>query len=212
MRPVCRTLVHAVAVRTWPALLLSLLPLTACAPSPEDVAACRHQFAEHHQLLREHGNPGNKEFTPRMAARWDAFDAEFGRLGKSAAADDCPARFKAMKAKTADLESVLHKIDDYDVARMMRRTETDLDRRAEKQGASYATDYVLITLLRTMRERGADAEKALAPLVADVDATKPGAERAAAMVALYNAAASNVAFADFKEAMESIQNYEFDKE
>ena len=198
--------------RIWPALLLSLLPLTACAPSPEDIAACRHQFAEHHQLMRENGNPGNKEFTPRMAARWDAFYAAFGRLGKSATGDDCPSRFKAMKAQAADLESVLHKIDDYDVARMMRRTETDLDRRAKKQGASYATDYVLITLLRTMRERGADAEKALAPLVADVDATKPGAERAAAMVALYNAAASNAAFADFAEAMESIQNYEFDEE
>jgi hypothetical protein len=95
----------------------------------------------------------------------------------------------------------------------MLRSETDLDRRAEKQGASYATDYVLITLLRTMRERGADAEKALAPLVARVDAAKPGsAEQASAMVALYNSAASDAAFADFTEAVESIESYDFDKE
>ena len=75
-------------------------------------------------------------------------------------------------------------------------------------------DYVLITLLRTMHERGTDAEKALAPLVARVDAVKPAdtAERAAAMVALYNAAASNAAFADFKEAAETIESYDFDEE
>jgi len=209
--------VHAVAVRIGVgrlgiAVLLSLGALGACAPSPEDVAACRQQFADHQQLLGENGNPGRKGFTPKMTARWDALYAEFGRLGTSATGDDCPGRFRAMKAEMADLEPVLHKIDDYDVARMTRRAEDDLDRTAEKHGVSYATDYVLITLLRTMRERGADAEKVLAPLVADVDASKRGAERAAAMVALYNTAASNAAFADFKEALESIENYEFDKE
>jgi hypothetical protein len=117
-----------------------------------------------------------------------------------------------MDAEVRNLEAVLHKIDDYDVARMTRRAEADLDRTAQKQGASYATDYVLITLLRTMHERGAEAQKALAPLVARADAAKPGAERAAAMVALYNTAASNAAFADFKEAMETVENYDFDKD
>jgi hypothetical protein len=218
MRPVCRTLVHAVAVRIgvgrlWIAVLLSLGTLAACAPSPEDVAACRQQFVDHQQLLGENGNPGRKGFTPKMTARWDALYAEFGRLGKSATGDDCPDRLKAMKAEVADLESVLYKIDDYDVARMIRRAEADLDH-AEGVGRSYSTDYTLITLFRTLRERGADAEKALAPLVARVDAAKPDdtSERAAAMVALYNASASNAAFADFKEALESIQNYELDEE
>jgi hypothetical protein len=192
---------------------MALTALTACSPSPEDIAACRKQFADHQQLLGENGNPGRKDFTPKMTAQWDEMFAAFGRMGKSAAGDDCPDRFRSMKAQVTDLESVLHKIDDYDVARMMLRSETDLDRRAEKQGASYATDYVLITLLRTMRERGADAEKALAPLVARVDAAKPGsAEQASAMVALYNSAASDAAFADFTEAVESIESYDFDKE
>jgi hypothetical protein len=118
-----------------------------------------------------------------------------------------------MTAEVSELEAVLYKIDDYDVARMIRQAEADLDH-AEGIGHSYATDYVLITLFRTLRERGADAEKALEPLVARVDAAKPGddAARAEAMVALYNAAASNAAFADFKEALESIGNYELHEE
>ncbi|HUS21740.1 MAG TPA: hypothetical protein VMZ66_07005 [Aeromicrobium sp.] len=195
------------------AVLLSLASLAACGPSPEDVAACRKQFADHQQLLGENGNPGRKDFTPKMTARWDALYAEFGRLGKSATADDCPGRFRAMKAETSDLESVLYKIDDYDVARMTRGAEADLDH-AGGVGRSYSTDYVLITLFRTLRERGADAEKVLAPIVARVDAAKPDdtSERAAAMVALYNASASNAAFADFKEALESIKDYELDEE
>lgn len=162
-------------------------------------------------MLGENGNPGSKEFTPKLTRRWDALYAGFGRLGKSATADDCPDRFKAMQAETSELEAVLYKIDDYDVARMIRRAEADLEH-AKSMGRSTSTDYVLITLFRTLRERGAEAEKALAPLVADVDATKSGAERAAAMAALYNAAASNAAFADFKEALESIGNYELHEE
>jgi hypothetical protein len=195
------------------AVLLSLAALTACGPSQEDVAACRKHFADHQQLLGENGNPGRKDFTPKMTARWDTLYAEFGRLGKSATADDCPGRFKAMEAETSDLESVLHKIDDYDVARMIRGAEADLDH-AKRMGRSYSTDYVLLTLFRTLRESGADAEKALAPLVARVDAAKPDdtSARAAAMVALYNASASNAAFADFNEALESIRDYELDEE
>lgn len=198
--------------RIWLALLLSLLTLTACGPSPEDVTACRKQFADHHQLLGENGNPGSKDFTPRMTARWDALYAEFGRLGKSATGDDCPGRFRAMKAEMADLEAVLHKIEDYDVALMTKRAEAKLEGDDALRRASF-TDYVLITLLRTLRERGADAEKALAPLVARVDAAKQHSkEQSAAMVALYNTAASNAAFADFKEALQSIEDYELDEE
>jgi hypothetical protein len=96
---------------------------------------------------------------------------------------------------------------------MIRDVEGDLARDDALSRAS-RTDYVLITLLRTMGERGADAQKALAPLVARVDAAKPadGSERASAMVALYNAAASNAAFADFEEALESVRNYELDED
>jgi hypothetical protein len=191
------------------ALLMTMAALAGCGASPKDVAACRTQFAEHQKVLREDGNPGRKGFTPSMTARWDDLFAQFGRLGASATAEDCPGRFEELTAEISDLESVLHKIDDYDVALMMERAEAGLDRRSDKAGVSYSTDYVLITLLRTMRERGAEAEKTLAPLVARADAAKPGAERAAAMVALYNAASSNAAFADFQEARESIDNYEF---
>ena len=191
---------------------MTLLALTACGPSREDIAACRAQFADHQQSLGENGNPGRKDFTPKMTARWDALHAEFGRLGKSASGSDCPDRFRSMKAQITDLESVLHKIDDYDVALMTKRAEAKLERDDALRRASF-TDYVLITLLRTLHERGADAEKAFAPLVARVDAAKQDSrEQAAAMVALYNAAASNAAFADFKEALESIQNYNPDKE
>ena len=198
--------------RTGLALVLLALTLTGCGASPEDIAACREQFADHQQLLGENGNPGRKGFTPNMTARWDKAYAAFGRLGKSATGDDCPDRLKEMKADVSDLEAVLYKIDDYDVARMIRRAEADLEH-AESAGRSQ-TDYVLIMLFRTLRERGADAEKALAPLVARVDAAKPDdtAERAAAMVALYNAAAGNAAFADFTEALDSIRNYELDEE
>ena len=200
-------------MRIWLAVLLSLAALTGCGASPEDDAACRKQFADHLQLLEEDGDPGRRDFTPHLTAQWNALHSEFGRLAKAASAEDCPDRFTAMKAEVSDLEAVLDKIDDYDVARMTTGAEAELDRKAEKQGASYVTDYVLITLLRTMRERGAEAEKALAPLVARADAAKPGTrEQAVAMVALYNAAASNAAFTDFKEAMESIENYDFDEE
>jgi len=200
-------------VRIGLAVMVTIAVLAGCRASPEDVAACRKHFAEHQQLLQEHGNPGRKAFTPKMTARWDALDAEFGQLAKSASSDDCPDRLHAMKAEMMDLDSVLHKIDDYDVALMTKRAEARLDRTAQKQGASYATDYVLITLLRTMHERGAEAQKTLAPLVARVDAAKPDTrEQAAAMVALYNTAASNAAFADFQEARESIEHYDFDKE
>ena len=186
--------------------------LTACAPTQEDIAACRKQFADHQQLLEENGNPGRKGFTPTMTARWDQLHDEFSRLGESAADDDCPDRLRSMKAEVADVESVLHKIDDYDVALMIRDVEADIARDDARRRASF-TDYVLITLLRTLRERGADAEKALAPLVARVDAAKQDSkEQADAMVALYNAAASNAAFADFKEALESIRDYDPTKE
>ena len=213
MRPVCRNVRHAGRVRIGLALLMSLMTLTGCGPGPEDIAACRKQFADHQQLLGENGNPGSKEFTPRMTARWDELYAEFGRLGKSASGEDCPERFKAMQAETSELEAVLYKIDDYDVARMIRRAEADLEH-AESVGRSTSTDYVLITLFRTLNERGADAQKALAPLVARVDAAEPddASARAAAMVALYNAAASNAAFSDFKEALETIGNYELHEE
>jgi len=192
---------------------MSAVALTGCGSSPEDVAACREQFADHQQLLGENGNPGSKDFTPNMTARWNALYADFGQLGKSATHADCSRRFKAMKAEVSELEAVLYKIDDYDVARMTQMAEADLEH-AESIGRSYSTDYVLIMLFRTLRERGADAEKVLAPLVARVDAAKPDdtAERAAAMVALYNAAASNAAFADFTEALESIRDYELDEE
>ena len=200
-------------MRSGLALLMTILTLTACSPSPEDIAACRKQFADHQQLLGENGNPGRKGFTPKMTARWDALYADFGRLGKSASGEECPDRFRAMKSEIGDLEAVLYKIDDYDVARMTKRAEADLDH-ARSVGRSTSTDYVLITLFRTLQESGADAEKALAPLVARVDAAKPddARERAAAMVALYNVASSNAAFADFKEALESIGDYELDEE
>lgn len=199
-------------VRIGLALLMAIVALAGCGPSAEDTAACRKQFADHQQMLGENGNPGRKAFTPTMTARWDELHAAFGRLGKSATGDDCPDRLKAMTSEVSDLESVLYKIDDYDVARMIRRAEADLDRDDAMRRASF-TDYVLITLLRTMRERGADAEEALAPLVARVDAAEPASpEQAKAMVALYNAAASNAAFADFQEALESIRNYELDEE
>ena len=218
MRPVCRTLVHAVAVhiglgRIGLVLLMTVVTLAGCGPSPEDTAACREQFAEQTQAMSENGYPGRKGFTPRMTARWHALLAQSGRLDGSASADDCQGRLQAIVNEVTNLEAVLHKIDDYDVALMIRDAEADLERDERLRRAAY-TDYVLITLLRTLRERGADAEKALAPLVARVDAAKPGddAERAAAMVALYNAAASNAAFADFKEALESIRTYELDEE
>lgn len=195
------------------ALVMTVLSLTGCSPGPEDIAACRKQFADYQQMLGENGNPGSKDFTPNMTARWDGLYAEFGRLGKSASGEDCPDRFKAMRADASELEAVLYKIDDYDVARMIRNVEAEVARDDALSRAA-STDYVLIMLLRTLRERGADAEKALAPLVARVDEAKPGdpSERAASMVALYNAAATNAAFADFKEAMESIGNYELDDE
>jgi len=204
--------VHRGVGRTGLALLVTVLALVGCSPNPEDVAACRDWYRENTQARSDHGYPGRAGFTPKMTARWNELYARSTRLDGAASVEDCEGPLSDMIAEVTNLEAVLYKIDDYDVALMTRRTEADLDRRAEKNGVSYATDYVLITLLRTMRERGADAEKALAPLVADVDVTKPGAERAAAMVALYNAAASNAAFADFKEALESIQNYEFDDE
>jgi hypothetical protein len=212
MRQVCRTLGQDGAVRGGLALLMTVLTLTACSPSPEDIAVCRKQFADYQQLLGENGNPGRKAFTPKMTARWDALDAEFGRLGKSATGDDCPGRFRSLRSDIGHLESVLYKIDDYDVARMIRHVEADLARDDALDRAA-STDYVLISLLRTMRERGADAEKVLAPLVARVDASEPDSpQQAAAMVALYNVAASDAAFADFKEARESIADYELDEE
>jgi hypothetical protein len=212
MRQVCRTLGQDGAVRGGLALLMTMLTLTACGPSPDDIAACRKQFADLHQVLAEDGNPGRKAFTPKMTARWDALYADFGQLATSASGDDCPDRLTSLRLRIGDVQSVLYKIDDYDVARMMQRVERYLARDDALSRAS-STDYVLITLLRTMRERGADAEKALASLVAGVDAAEPNSpEQASAMVALYNTAASNAAFADFKEAVETIRDYDPDKE
>lgn len=204
---------HAVLVRVGMALLLFVAALAGCQPSPEEIAACRQQFADYEQTLDDDGNPGSKFFTPAMAGRWDALYARVDRLAESASGDECPDRLRALKAEIDELESVLHKIDDYDVARMIRDVESDLARDDALSRAA-RNDYVLITLLRTMRERGADAQKVLAPLVARVDAAKPNdeAERAAAMVALYNTATGNAAFADFEEALESIRNYELDPE
>jgi len=210
--------VHAVLVRMGLAFAMTIIALTGCGSRAEDVAACRRVFTAHYGVLTENGNPARKEFTPKMTARWDALHAQFARLGKSATAEDCehtpagPRRFVALRAEVKDLEAVIHKIADYDVSSMIRDVEADLARDDAMSRATF-TDYVLITLLRTLRERGADAEKALASLATRVDAAEPDSpEQAVAMVALYNAAASNAAFADFKEALESIENYELDEE
>jgi hypothetical protein len=197
---------------------MTIAALAGCGPSAEDIAACRKLFTAHYRVLSENGNPGRKEFTPNMTAHWDTLHAQFGRLGKSATAEDCehtstgPRRFEALRVEVKDLEAVTYKIADYDVAWMIRDVEADLARDDAMRRAS-STNYVLIMLLRTLRERGADAEKALAPLVGRVDAAEPDSpEQAAAMVALYNVAASNAAFADFKEALESIRDFKLDEE
>ena len=194
------------------ALLMTVLTLTGCAPSQEDITACRDWYRENTQAMSENGYPGRAGFTPKMTARWNELYARSGRLDGAASAEDCEGPLQDMVAEVTNLEAVLYKIDDYDVALMTKRAEARLERDDALRRASF-TDYVLITLLRTLRERGADAEKALAPLVARVDAAKQDSkEQSAAMVALYNAAASNAAFADFKEALESIRNYEPDAE
>jgi hypothetical protein len=215
MRSVCRTLVHAVAVhRIGLAIVLTLLTLTSCRSDEVATAECRQQFADHQQMLGENGNPGSKEFTPGLTARWDALYAEFGALGKSATADECPEELTTLKRRMKRVESVLYKIDDYDVARMIRAAEGDLDDAVETNGPAARRDYVLQSLFRTLRESGADAQKSLAPFVEDADAVDPDDYSALskAMVDLYNAAASNAAFADFKEALETIEDYELHEE
>ncbi len=191
---------------------MAVLTLTACSPSPEDVAACRDWYRENTQTMSENGYPGRPGFTPKMTARWNELYARSGRLDGAASAEDCEGPLQDMVAEVTNLEAVLYKIDDYDVALMTKRAEAKLERDDALRRASF-TDYVLITLLRTLRERGSDAEKALAPLVARVDAARQDSkEQSAAMVALYNVAASNAAFADFKEALESVRDYELDEE
>src|SRR5689334_15890195 len=142
MRQVCRNLVHAVAVRVWLALLLTVPILTACGNDQAATAACRKQFAAQHELMDARGNPGHKDFTPGLTARWDALDAQFERLGSAATADDCPDRLAALKHRAKRVESVLHKLDDYDVARMLAAGERDLQADEDKLGAN--RDYVLI--------------------------------------------------------------------
>lgn len=216
MRSVCRTLGHACPVRrgqgrVWLAVLLSLAALTSCGPD-EKVAAgdCRKAFADHVQVLDEKGNPGRKEFTPRLTARWDKLHADFEQLGAAATAKDCPERLARMKAQIKRVESVLYKIDDYDVARLTKQAEEDLDHARSLRGPGAAPDYLLITTFRTLQTSGAEAQKSLAPYVARVDAVDPErySQLSAAMVALYNAAASDAAFADFKDARDTIHDYE----
>jgi hypothetical protein len=191
------------------AVLLSLAALTSCRSDEVGTAQCRQQFAGYQHVLSENGNPGSKDFTPRLTARWKALDAEFRRLASSATADDCPAKFRTMKARVKRVESVLSKIDDYDVDRMIRKVESYVEHSAELSTAA-RRDYVLIMTLRTLRESGAAAQKSLASYVAAVDAVDPDKYSAlsAAMVELYNAAASDAAFADFKDALDTVKNYE----
>jgi hypothetical protein len=215
MRSVCRTLVHAERVRVWLAVLLSLGVLTSCGPDEKVAAAqCRQQFADHRQMLGENGNPGSKDFTPKLTARWDALYAEFERLSAAATDEDCPGKLTTMKRQMKRVEAVLYKIDDYDVARMIKRAESDLEHARKLRPAGAAPDYMLITTFRTLQTSGADARKSLAPYVARVDAVDPDkyADLSDAMVTLYNAAASDAAFADFKDALDTIQNYELDEE
>ncbi|MFL6089981.1 MAG: hypothetical protein ACJ71Z_07555 [Aeromicrobium sp.] len=195
-------------VRRALASLLLVATLSACGNDQAATAACRKQFAAQHELMDARGNPGHKDFTPGLTARWDALDAQFARLGTEATADDCPDRLAALKRRAKRVESVLHKLDDYDVARMLTAGERDLQADEDKLGAS--RDYVLITTARTMRESATAAERSLAPFVARVDAVDPAkySALAAAMVALYDAAASDAALADFKEARNSIHDYE----
>lgn len=218
MTPVCRTLGHACCVhvgrgRIWLAVLLSLAALTACGSDEVSTAECRRQFADHRQTLGENGNPGREGFTPKLTARWDSLYAEFRRLGTSATSGDCPEKLRTMKARMKRVESVLYKIDDYDVDRVIRQAESDLEHSEELRGAA-TRDYLLIMTFRTLRERGADAQKSLAPYVARVDGINPDTYSAlsSAMVDLYNAAASDAAFTEFKEALDTIRNYELDEE
>lgn len=214
MCQVCPTVVHAfgmrIAVAPLTVLVMVAAALTACAPDPAEIAACRQQFADYQQKLGENGNPGRKEFTPKMTARWQVDYAEFGELGKSATADDCPERFDAKVKGVKSLEAVLYKIDDYDVDRMISRAEQDLEH-AEKVRGAPIRDYVLQGLFARLRQSGAEAQEAFAPLVARADSAT-GQKRGEAMVALYNAAASNAAFADFKDALSTIEDYEFNEE
>ncbi|HUS21762.1 MAG TPA: hypothetical protein VMZ66_07115 [Aeromicrobium sp.] len=192
------------------ALLLTFAALCGCGSPPENAGDCRKQFAAESHVLGKHGNPGSKDFTPKLTARWDRLSDGFERLSTSATAKDCPQKLTAMKRQTKRVESVLHKLDDYDVARMTRDAEGDLKRAQERRGPGAGPDYVLITTFRALQEASAEAQKALAPYVASVDAIDPDkySKLAAAMVALYNAAASNAAFADFKDARDTIKNYE----
>lgn len=213
MPPVCRTLVHACAVcfgrvRIWLAVVLSLAALTSCRSEQVTAAQCQRQFAEQRHALGAKGNPGRRDFTPRLAARWARVDAEFGRLAKSATPGDCPEKLATLTTQMKRIESVLRKLDNYDVARMIRASEADL-RHAEKLRGG-TPDYTLITTYRNLQDTGAAAQKSLAPYVAAVDAVDPAkySALARAMVALYNAAASNTAFADFKDARDTIKNYQ----
>jgi hypothetical protein len=214
MEPVCRTLVHACPVhsgrwRICVALLLSVAALTSCRSDKVATAECRHRFADQRQLLREHGNPGSKDFTPKLTARWKALSVGFGRLSTSATAEDCPRQLATMKAQVKRVESVLDKIEDYDVARMTREAEADLKHAEERRGTG-TPDYLLITTWRTLQASATAAQKSLAPYVAAVDSVDPDrySKLAPAMVALYNAAASDAAFADFKDARDTIRNYQ----
>ena len=207
MQPVCRTLVHAVRVRIASALLMTLAVLAGCGASPEDASQCRRHFAEQRQLLDKKDNPGRKDFTPKLTARWDKLHADFGRLARSATAQDCPDQLKTMTTQVKRVESVLHKLADYDVARMARAAEADLEHAEQLRGGS--PDYMLITTYRTLQESATAAQKSLAPFVERVDAINPDdySALAPAMVALYNAAASDTAFADFKDAWQTIKDY-----
>ena len=79
------------------------------------------------RVLSENGNPGRKEFTPKMAARWDALHAAVRPAGEVGDRRGLRPRRQARvdsrrcSAEVKDLEAVLYKIADYDVARMIRR-------------------------------------------------------------------------------------------
>ena len=194
-------------------VMVVLATATGCGDEPKlTAAACRQAFADHAQLLGENGNPGT-DATPRLTGRWDAMDAELGRLAESATSDECPATLERYKLESKRLEEVLFAVRPFDVTQDLVVAEGGLEH-ARKMRAGFEPDQELRRAFASLRASVPAARRALAPHLAKVDAVDPldPAAVASAVDALTSRAEADPDYRKVKALLAEIADYELDEE
>jgi hypothetical protein len=193
--------------------MVAAVATTGCGGGTQMTEAdCRQAFADHAQLLGENGNPGT-DLTPHLTGRWDAMDAELGRLARTATSDACPSTLDHYKLEAKGLETLLLAVAEFDTTQDLVVAEADLQHTRPTQ-AGFTMDKELREAFATLRANVPEARRALEPQFAKVDAVDPldAAAARSAVDELKTFAYADPAYRKVKAASDVIGGYELSEE